>query len=582
MLRTKIVSTLGPSSEKKEDIKNLITAGMNVARLNFSHGSHEEHRARILALREASRELNSDVAVMLDTKGPEIRIGTFAEGKAVLSQGQTFTLSVKPVTGDDNSVFINYEGITGICSPGDTILLDDGLIELKVIEVTSDFLICEVINGGTLGDRKGVNIPDKSLPLPSLTDKDKKDLLFAVEMDMEFVAASFIRKASDVYDIRRFLAENGGDEINIIAKVENREGVENIEEIISASDGVMVARGDLGVEIPVEEVPLVQKLIIEKCNAAGKPVITATQMLDSMIRNPRPTRAETSDVANAIFDGTDAIMLSGETAAGKYPVETVQMMARIAQRAEQSLMNYQKLKTPDEITTVTDAICHATCSIARDLKVKAIITSTKSGYSAKAVTKFNPGVPVIAVTPYEKVVKTLQLVRNVIPLKVDYTTSIDDMLETAVQAALDSNIVKKGDVVVITAGVPVNTGGTTNLIRVKVIADIILRGIGIGHDPVSGIVYLADTPQQAMVMPGDSIIVVKNTDDTYMPALKRAKAILAEEGDLASHAAITAVALQIPIIVGAYGATKILRTGNSITIDPLRGRVLNGIVDVKP
>nr|WP_245984913.1 pyruvate kinase [Biomaibacter acetigenes] len=337
MLKTKIICTLGPASENKEVISRLISAGMNIARLNFSHGTHEEHRARINNLREAAREMGANIALMLDTRGPEIRLGTFKNGKAYLKEGQEFALSLEPIEGNENRVYVTYDGLNKLVTRYDKILLADGLIELEVKEINSKEVLCTVINGGEISDKKGVNVPNKSLPLPAITQKDVEDLLFGISMGIDFVAASFVRKASDVLEIRKILEENGASDVHIIAKVENREGVNNIDEIIRVADGVMVARGDLGVEIPVEEVPLVQKYIIEKCNKAGKPVVTATQMLESMMRNPRPTRAETTDVANAIFDGTDAIMLSGETAAGHYPVEAVKMMAKIARKAEDSM-----------------------------------------------------------------------------------------------------------------------------------------------------------------------------------------------------------------------------------------------------
>ena len=370
--------------------------------------------------------------------------------------------------GNEREVFINYDHIAETVKPGEKILLADGLIELCVKDIQGDKVVCTVVNGGELSDRQGVNIPNVSLSLPALTQKDLEDILFAIDIGADFIAASFVRKAEDVMEIRRVLQENGGSDIHIFAKIENQEGLQNIDEIIEVSDGIMIARGDLGVEIPVQEVPVVQKQIIAKCNAAGKPVITATQMLDSMIRNPRPTRAEATDVANAIFDGTDAIMLSGETAAGKYPVEAVTMMASIAKKADEVVFNDVE-KRHITVKSITDAISHATCSIASELGAKAIITSTKSGYTARAVAKFRPKAPIIAVTFNEKVIKTLQLIRGVIPLKVKQTFSTDEMFREAINGALNSGIVISGDLVVITAGVPINISGTTNLIRVHVV-----------------------------------------------------------------------------------------------------------------
>lgn len=580
MLKTKIICTLGPSSETKEIIRELISAGMNIARLNFSHGTYEEHERRINNLRKACIEMGKIVALMLDTKGPEIRIGTFIKGKATLKRGQKFTLYLKPVPGDENGVYVTYRDLNKIVAKGDKILLDDGLIELEVINSGDDEILCNVVNGGEIGDKKGVNVPNKCLPLPAVTQKDIEDILFGIKMGVDFVAASFVRKASDVMEIRKILEENGGKDIHIIAKIENREGVDNIDKIIRVADGIMVARGDLGVEIPVEEVPLVQKLIIEKCNKAGKPVVTATQMLDSMIRNPRPTRAETTDVANAIFDGTDAIMLSGETAAGQYPVEAVKMMVKIAQKAEETL-NFNDEKFPGSIKTITDAISHATCSIAKDLGVKAIITSTKSGYTAREVAKFRPEIPIIAVTPREKVLRTLQIVRGVWPLQVGNTHSTDEMFKEAVEGALKSGQVQKGDMVVITAGVPVNVTGTTNLVRVFIVGDVVLRGTGIGNKPVSGTAFVAGNSKEAAAMPEGAILVMTGTDRDIMKILRRASAIIAEEGGITSHAAIVGLELNIPVLVGAKGATELISTGDEITLDTQRGIVYRGKVDVK-
>ena len=468
MLRTKIICTLGPSSEDKQTIKQLIKAGMNIARINLSHGTHDEHRKRINALKEVCGELKVNVALLLDTKGPEIRLGTFYGGKITLKKGQEFILTSKPLIGDEKIAFINFDNIAKTVEPGEKILLSDGLIELCVKKIEGENVICTVLNSGEIGDRQGVNIPNKSLPLPALTQRDIEDLQFAVKVGADFVAASFVRKADDVREIRRVLDKNGGSDIHIIAKIENQEGINNIDEIIDVADGIMIARGDLGVEIPVQEVPLVQKQIISKCNIAGKPVITATQMLDSMIRNPRPTRAEATDVANAIFDGTDAIMLSGETAAGKYPVEAATMMAKIAEKADIAALEAGKQRQIT-VKSITDAISHATCSIASELGAKAIITSTKSGYTARAVAKFRPAAPIIAVTYNEKVIKTLQLIRGVTPLKVNETSSTDEMFHEALKGAVTSGMVKSGDLVVITAGVPINVTGTTNLIRVHVV-----------------------------------------------------------------------------------------------------------------
>ncbi|MCG0274803.1 MAG: pyruvate kinase [Thermosediminibacteraceae bacterium] len=582
MRKTKIVCTIGPASEKKEIIRELIKAGMNVARLNFSHGTHEEHRARIEAIREVEKELRTNVAIMVDTKGPEIRIGSFAKGKVHLKKGQEFSLVTYPVAGDETKAFVNFEDMPQIVHEGDKILLADGLIELEVKKVSGKEILCTVMNGGELSDNKGVNLPGKSIPLPAVTPKDVDDILFGIKMGVDFVAASFIRKASDVIAIRKILEENGGQDIQIIAKIENQEGVQNLDEIIKVADGIMIARGDLGVEIPVEEVPIVQKRIIERCNRAGKPVITATQMLESMIKNPRPTRAETTDVANAILDGTDAIMLSGETASGEFPVEAVRMMTRIAEKVEETVsLDVTASKRQTSIRTVTDAISHATYTIAKDLGASAIITSTKSGYTARMVAKFRPSAPILAVTPREKVTRTLQVVWGVFPIKINETTSTDEMFREAINGALSSGIIKKGDLVVITAGVPLYVSGTTNLIRVHVVGDVILKGTGIGTKSVHGTVYVARTLKEAEAMPDGCILVVASTDKDYMPVIQRASAIIAEEAGLTSHAAIASIELGIPVIVGAEGATEKLTTGDEVTVDCQRGLVYRGIADVK-
>lgn len=581
MLRTKIICTLGPASEEKEIIRQMIESGMRIARINLSHGSYEEHKKRISKLREVERELNANVALMLDTKGPEIRIGTFKDGKAHLEKGKEFILTTSPIEGTDDIVYVNYDRLPEELSAGDVVLISDGLIELKVKEIKEEKIYCEIVNGGEIKDRQGLNIPGKSLKLPAVTDKDIKDIQFATSISADFIAASFIRRAADVLKVKEVLEENNGEDINVIAKIENREGVEKINEILRVADGVMIARGDLGVEIPVEEVPLVQKQIIKKSNYLGVPVITATQMLDSMIRNPRPTRAEATDVANAIYDGTDAIMLSGETAAGSYPVEAVRTMANIARKTEQTIYSRPTIKKPAIINTITDAISYATCTIARELRAKAIITSTKSGYSAKAVAKYRPKPPIIAVTPKNKVMKTLQIVRGVYPLKVKDTKSTDEMFNEAIQGALDSKMIKSGELVIITAGVPANMTGTTNLIRVHVVGDVILRGAGIGSRPVFGEVFVAKTPGESALMPDGAILVVNATDKSMIPIMKRASAVITEQGGITSHAAIAGLEMNIPVIVGAEKATEKLATGYEVTLDPVRGVIYQGKVDIR-
>ena len=461
--KTKIVCTLGPASENEETLRELIKNGLNVCRLNFSHGSHEEHKGRMDLVKKLREELNMPTAILLDTKGPEIRTGKFDVPEVFLEEGQTFTITMKDVIGDKERCTVSYKGLANDVKPGDTILIDDGLVGLTVKEVNNDNIVCEVQNSGIVKNHKGVNVPGVKVNLPAITDKDRSDIEFGIEQGIDFIAASFVRKVSDVLAIREILEANNAEHIKIISKIENQEGVENLDEIIEVSDGIMVARGDLGVEIPTEEIPVVQKLMIKKCNEAGKPVITATQMLDSMIRNPRPTRAEVTDVANAIYDGTDAIMLSGETAAGKYPVEAVKTMARIAKRAEESLRN--RRDKINKSKNVTDAISYATCTTAMDLEAKAILSSTASGHTARMVSKFRPDCPIVATTSNESVRRQLALTWGVLPLMREKSSNIDQVIVNSIEAAKTSNYVSKDDVVVITAG----GGETTNLIKVETV-----------------------------------------------------------------------------------------------------------------
>ncbi|MGB4215656.1 MAG: pyruvate kinase, partial [Thermacetogeniaceae bacterium] len=458
----------------------------------------------------------------------------------------------------------------------------DGMLQLEVISTTDTEILCKVITGGELGNQKNVNVPGVSLDLPSLTEKDIDDINFGIEQGVDFIAASFVRRSSDVLAIRRLLESRDAD-IHIISKIENEEGVKNIDDIIKVSNGIMVARGDMGVVIPAQDVPLIQKTIIKKCNRVGKPVITATQMLDSMIRNPRPTRAEASDVANAILDGTDAVMLSGETAAGKYPLEAVRMMSRIAERTEESL-DYENIllqRTAERPNTTTDAISHASCSIAQDLGAVAIITSTKSGFTARSVSKYRPRAPVIAVCPDERVRRKLCLVWGVQPLPTEDINNTDEMIKKAVDTSLNEGLIKCGDLIVITAGVPAGVPGTTNLIKVHIVGEVLARGQGIGNRAVIGKVRICTTPDEAVekVKVGD-ILVAVSTDRDYVPALQKAGAVITEEGGLTSHAAIVALNLGIPAIVGVDGATKILRDDGTITVDSMRGLIYRGAASV--
>ena len=495
--KTKIVCTLGPATDKEGVLKRLIEEGMNVARFNFSHGDHEEQLGRLQMLQKLRKELKRPVAALLDTKGPEIRLKDFTDGKVELKDGQTFTLTTDEIMGDATRVSITYKNLPEDVKPGDHILIDDGLIgmEVKEIKVTPGAkadkdgkkpkdIICQVLNGGMISNRKGVNVPNVELSMPYISEKDYGDIVFAVEHDYDFIAASFVRTADDVLAIRKILAEKGGEDINIIAKIENMQGVQNIDDIIRVSDGIMVARGDMGVEIPLEDVPVIQKMIIKKVYDAGKKVITATQMLDSMMKHPRPTRAEATDVANAIYDGTSAIMLSGETAAGMYPIEALKTMVRIAVRTEQDINYLQRFKMRKTMSNpdVTNAISHATCTMAGDLNAAAIITVTKSGRTARMVSKYRPNCPIIGGCLTEKIYRQLALSWGVIPLMIEEKTQAEELFDYAVDAAEAAGIISKGDVVVLTAGVPLGVSGTTNLIKVQVAGHI--RHLSIWHSHV--------------------------------------------------------------------------------------------------
>ncbi|CAM3487625.1 pyruvate kinase [Brevibacillus invocatus] len=579
MLRkAKIVCTIGPASESVETLKKLIHAGMNVARLNFSHGSHEEHAARITNIRQAAEEAGKPVAILLDTKGPEIRTGTLSVDAVELVEGNRIVLTTEEVAGTAEKVSITYDELPADVAPGDTILIDDGLIGLTVEQVHDKDIVCLIKNGGTLKSKKGVNVPGVKINLPGITEKDAQDIAFGIAQGVDFIAASFVRKASDILEIRQIL-EQSNARIDIIAKIENQEGVDNVDEILVVSDGIMVARGDLGVEIPAEEVPLVQKQLIKKCNELAKPVITATQMLDSMQRNPRPTRAEASDVANAIFDGTDAIMLSGETAAGKYPVESVETMDRIALRAEQEL-NYREIlykQAQLKQVTITDAISQAVANAALDLNAAAIITATESGHTARMVSKFRPKAPIVAVTPHASVIRRLSLVNGVYPVLGEMANTTDEMLDRSVQESLQSGYVRHGDLVVITAGVPVREVGTTNLMKIHVIGDVVAKGQGIGRKVVTGKVVIARSAQEALEKTEEgSILVTIGTDSDMIKAFEKAGAVITEEGGLTSHAAIVGLNLNVPVILGVNLATEILKEGTVVTVDSGRGHIYSG------
>jgi len=584
MRKTKIVCTIGPASESIEKLEELIGAGMNVCRLNFSHGSHEEHGLRIKTIREAAKKTGKTVAILLDTKGPEIRTHDFVDGQAELKTGEEVVISTEQVLGTAEKFSVTYAGLYDDVDPGSRILIDDGLIELEVIEKANGDIRTKVLNSGMVKNKKGVNVPNVSIKLPGITEKDIQDIVFGIEQGVDFIAASFVRKASDVLEIRELLEAHGTGYIQIIPKIENQEGIDNIDSILEVSDGLMVARGDMGVEIPPEEVPLVQKRLIKKCNVLGKPVITATQMLDSMQRNPRPTRAEASDVANAIFDGTDAIMLSGETAAGLYPVEAVKMMANIALRVEKSLqyedMFQKRLK--EQSYTITDAISQSVAHTALALDVAAIVAPTESGYTAKMISKYRPKSPIVAVTSNEQVRRRLALSWGVQAFMAEEKAkSTDEMLETAIQTAMDADMIGLGETVVITAGVPLAETGTTNLMKIHVVGEQIAKGQGIGRKSAKGKVVVAKTAEEALAnVTEGSVLVTVSTDKDMIPAIEKAAALVVEEGGLTSHAAVVGVSIGIPVIVGVTTATATLKSGQEVTVDAARGIVYNGHAEV--
>ena len=471
MRKTKIICTLGPATDREGVLEKLIITGMNVARLNFSHGSYEEHSRRIETVKALREKHHMPTAIMLDTKGPEIRLGLFKDKEVILEEGQKFVLYATEREGDKDGISISYPDLYQDVSVGSTILIDDGLVEMEVIELNDTEIVCQVKNGGKVSDRKGVNVPNVKLSMPFLSEKDKEDILFGIKNDVDFVAASFVRRADDINKMRKFLNDHGGYDVHIISKIENNEGVENIEEILEASEGVMIARGDMGVEIPYEEVPVIQKMIIKKGMEAGKQIITATQMLDSMMKNPRPTRAETTDVANAIYDGTSVIMLSGETAAGLYPVEALQTMVRIANRTEQDIDYKKRFFSYDHSanSNITDAICHATCTTALDLNARAIVTVTKSGHSARNIAKYCPACGVICGSMEEKVARQLNLVWGATPVILEKKKDIFELFDHALEVAREKGYLNTGDITVITSGVPIGVSGTTNMIRVQTV-----------------------------------------------------------------------------------------------------------------
>lgn len=578
--KTKIVCTIGPASENLDVLEQLILNGMNVARLNFSHGSHEEHLEKIKTIRRLRRKLNKPIAIMLDTKGPEIRTGNYNVKEIFLKPDDIFTLTTRDVMGSQDIVSVTHKGLPQDVSIGSEIYIDDGLVQLEVIDIKDGTdVVCRVQNNGVLSDHKGVNLPGSKTNLPSITPKDVDDIKFGIENGIDLIAASFVRKKEDVYDIRKVLEDHGGEDIKIISKIESQEGVDNIEEIIEASDGIMVARGDLGIEIKTELIPGVQKDIIRRCNASAKPVITATQMLDSMIRNPRPTRAETTDVANAIIDGTDCVMLSGETAGGKYPVQAVKTMRDICITTELSDDFIEKVYNNKVITrrNTTNSIARSTCQIARELDAKAIISCTSSGNTSRVISKFRPRTTIVAATTTDYVARQLSIVWGVYPLVIKRAHETDELIERAIVGGLSEGYLEEGDLTVVTAGVPLGVSGSSNLIKVHVIGDIITSGTGIGAKSVSGKVVIGSTKRELenKFVEGD-VIVAKFTDSDITEFIEKASAIVTETGGLTSHTAVAAVHFGIPAVVGATNAQSLIKDGQIVTVDPIGGVIYNG------
>ncbi len=581
--KTKIVCTLGPATDDVNVLEKMMLAGMNVARLNFSHGTHEEHKIRIDKFKKIRDKHKMPVALLLDTKGPEIRVKTFKEGFVDIEEGQRFTFTTKSVEGDGNIVSINYKNLPADLKQGNRLLVDDGLVAFEVEKLTSTDIICRAINSGRIANRKSINVPGVSLKMVYMSDTDKNDIIFGINQGIDFIAASFVRSSEDVLEVRKVLEENGGGHIKIIAKIENGEGVENSDKILKVSDGIMVARGDMGVEIPLEQLPGIQKMLIKKCYKAGKMVITATQMLDSMIRNPRPTRAETTDVANAIYDGTSALMLSGETAVGKYPVEAVETMDKIAISTEKAI-NYQdefKINAQSNSPNVADAISHATCTTAHDLGASAIVTVTKTGTTARMISKFRPDCPIIATTTSKTAFHQLALSWGICPLMAEEKYTTDDLFDHAVDRSVEAGLVSSGDLVVITAGVPVGISGNTNILKVHLVGHVLVQGNRVNDLNVSGNLCVANTEEEALenFVSGD-ILVISKTTNKLLEILKRARAIITEEDGTTSHGAIVGMTLNIPVITGAKGAVKILKSGTTVTVDSAKGLVYSGVIKV--
>ena len=581
MKKTKIVSTLGPASTDTDTIVKLIEAGANIFRFNFSHGDHEEHLDRLNKVHEAEKITGKTVGIMLDTKGAEIRTTVQANGKSEYKIGDKVRITMDDsLDTTHDKIAVTYKNLYDDVHVGGHVLFDDGLLDMKIDEKdeANRELVTTVQNAGVLGSRKGVNAPGVSINLPGITEKDSSDIRFGLDHEINYIAASFVRKPQDVLDIRELLEEKHMEHVQIFPKIESQEGIDNADEILKVCDGLMVARGDMGVEIPAENVPLVQKSLIKKCNALGMPVITATQMLDSMQENPRPTRAEASDVANAVFDGTDATMLSGESANGLYPVESVAMMAKIDEKAENTLAENGSLQLNRfDKTSVTETIGIAIARAAKNLNIKTIVAATESGYTAKMISKYRPNADILAITFDERTQRGLMVNWGVQPIVADKPETTDDMFDLAASKAVELGFAKEGDLILITAGVPVGERGTTNIMKIQLIGSKLADGQGVGDETVIGKAVIATSAQEAIDKAVEGgVLVTKTTDKDYLPAIEKSSALVVENGGLTSHAAVVGISMGIPVIVGVKDATSVISDGQLITVDSRRGLVYRG------
>ena len=581
MKKTKIVSTLGPASNDLDTIVKLIEAGANVFRFNFSHGDHEEHLGRLNLVHEAEKKTGKTVGILLDTKGAEIRTTVQKDGKIEFHIGDEVRISMDDsIEGTKEKIAVTYPGLYDDVHEGGHVLFDDGLIDMQ-IEKKDDAnreLVCKVLNEGVLGSRKGVNAPGVSINLPGITEKDSSDIRFGLDHEINYIAASFVRKPQDILDISELLEEKHMEHVQVFPKIESQEGIDNFDEILKVSDGLMIARGDMGVEIPPENVPLVQKSLIKKCNAVGKPVITATQMLDSMIENPRPTRAEASDVANAVFDGTDATMLSGESANGDYPVEAVATMARIDVKAENALRQYKNFSINDfDKTDVTEAIGRAAAEAVENLGIKTIVAATESGYTAKMISKYRPDADILAVTFDDRTRRGLMVNWGVYPVVAEKPATTDEMFKLATEEAKKAGLAKEGDLILIVAGVPVGEKGTTNIMKIQLVGSALVKGQGVGEETVIGKAVIAKSADEANKKAEEGcVLVTKTTDKDYLPAIEKASALVVENGGLTSHAAVVGISMGIPVVVGAENATDAIKEGETVTVDSRRGSIYRG------